>query len=137
MINGLMPQLRNELIKQRFVPYQHRVNDLQTVYDEFNDNHSNLTKKVLKRTCKQSNMKNVLTDIHDEITSGDVTKFNALLNGHRNEMQDALNWHKVFQSLYIQASTLQAICIPIENTEGDVDSYVEKQNKIAESNYQV
>lgn len=92
---------------------------------------------MLNMTCVDKKMKNVLTEIHYEIVSGDVNTFNALLDGHRNEMQDALNWHKGFQSLYIQASTLQATCIPLMFTEGDVDRYVEEQNKIAQKNYQV
>ena len=137
MINGLTPQIRNELIKQRFVNIQHKVNDLQKVYDEFTNHQGKIEKNMLNRTCDDKKMKNVLTQLHFEIAKGGVNTFNALLDGHRNEMQDALNWHKVFQSLYIQASTLQAVCIPLMFSEGDVNRYVEEQNKIAQKDYQV
>ena len=137
MINGLTPQIRNELIKQRFVNIHHKVNDLQKVYNEFTVNRTKTGKNMLNRTCDNRRMKNVLTEIHYDIVSGDVNTFNALLDGHRNEMQDALNWHKGFQSLYIQASTLHSTCIPLMFSEDDADRYVEEQTEIAKKDYKV
>ena len=96
MINGLTPQIRKEMIKQRFVKIQNKVTVLQSVYDEFTDHQGVPEKNMLNKTCDNRKMKNVLVEIHDEIVNGDVNTLNALLDGNRNEMQDALNWHKAF-----------------------------------------
>ena len=137
MIRGLTPQIRNELIKQRFVEIQNRVNDLQKVFNEYASDKGIAEKNMLNETCKNTQMKNVLTEIHYEIVNGNENTFKALLDGHRNEMQDALNWHKVFQTLHFQASTLQSACIPLMFWEGDVDRYVDKQTAIHQKDYQV
>ena len=59
------------------------------------------------------------------------------VDGNRNEMQDAFKWQQVFQSLYLQASTLQSICLPLMFSGNDLDKYIVKQTDIAEKDYQV
>ena len=137
MIRGLTPQIRNELIKQRFVMLHNKVNDLQKVYDEYDVDGGKIEKIHLNNSCYDKQMKDVLTEIHFEIVKGNENTFNALLDGNRNEMQDAFKWQQVFQSLYLQASTLQSICLPLMFSGNDLDKYIVKQTDIAEKDYQV
>ena len=137
MINGLTSQIRNAMIKQRFVVFYHRVNNLQKFNDEFTANRTTIKKKALKKECNDRQIKNVLTELHYEIVRGTEDTFKAVLMGNRNEMQDALNWHQIFLSLHIQASTLQAVCLPLMYDEDDLDDYAKDQIKLAQNEYQV
>ena len=83
MISNLVPQIRQDMIKQRFIAsIQNKVNQLQRIYDEFAQLPDRGNQEALIRQCKTTNaMKTVLTDIHTEVTRGAEGNYNELLNG--------------------------------------------------------
>ena len=83
MISNLVPQIRQDLIKQRFIAsIQNKVNQLQRIYDEFAQLPNSANQDALLRQCRTTNgMKTVLTDIHTEVTRGAEGNYNELLNG--------------------------------------------------------
>ena len=83
MIKELVPQIRQDIIKQRFtMTIQNKINQVQKMYDEFAKNPDKSHQDTLYIQCVMTNsMKNVLTDIHSEIVTGGVGTYNELLDG--------------------------------------------------------
>ena len=82
MINGLVPQIRKDMIKQRFIQnIQTRVNDMQRLYNDFAQRPNKPMKEALIDQCRGNAMKNVLTEIHNELVNGGEGNYNELLDG--------------------------------------------------------
>ena len=87
--NKLVPQIKDEVIRQRFnSSIKDVVNKLQKVFIEFVDMPDIGHKKALTETCNTTNaMKDVLTDLHTEIVEGGNGTFNELLDGGVNGLK--------------------------------------------------
>ena len=82
MINGLVPQIRKDMIKQRFIQnIQNKVNNMQRLYNDFAKAPNKPQREALIDQCKGNAMKNILTEIHSEIVNGGEGNYNELLDG--------------------------------------------------------
>ena len=82
MIHGLVPQIRKDMIIQRFIrDTQNKVNQMQRHFADFVQRPNRPQKEALKDQCGGNAMKNILTDIHSEIVNEREGHYNELLNG--------------------------------------------------------
>ena len=83
VVSNLVPHIKNDLIKQRFVTHiQNKVNQLQRIFDEFAEMPDSVNREALRHQCMSTNgMKTVLTDLHSEIVKGGDGNYNELLDG--------------------------------------------------------